>query len=202
MIIKAFREPPLDNNDYIVIDEASHEAILIDCSAPDDSIMDYIHEQNASLKFILLTHGHLDHVMGLIHFQQKYGIQAYLHQNDSALLADINTWTKFLGWDPVAIPTADVLIDEQTPLKLGEESIQIIHTPGHTQGCVCYLIDNHLFSGDTLFQGTHGRTDLSGGDPQKMQASLSRLFTLPDTTLVYPGHGETTTIGTEKKHQT
>jgi len=198
MIIKTFREAPLDNNNYVIIDEVSHEATLIDCSAPDDAIMDYIHEQKATLKFILLTHGHLDHVMGLIHFQQKYGTKAYLYRDDAPLLAHINDWTKFLGWPPVEVPTADVLIDEKTSLKLGDTSIQIIHTPGHTWGGVCYLIENNLFSGDTLFRGTHGRTDLDGGDSAKIYASLAHLFTLPDDTIVYPGHGAPTTIGAEK----
>lgn len=201
MIIKTFHEDPLGNNNYVVIDEVSHEAILIDCSAPDDAIMDFIREQNATFKFILLTHGHLDHVMGLIHFQQKYKAKAYLHQDDAPLLSNINAWTKFLGWPPVEVPVADVLIDEKTPLKLGDTPIHVIHTPGHTHGCVCYLIGNHLFSGDTLFQGTHGRTDLDCGDPVKMQASLAHLLTLPDDTIVYPGHGSSTTIGAEKKNQ-
>ena len=199
MIIKQFREEPLDNNNYVVIDPESKEAVLIDCSSPDDTIVDYIKEQGAKLKFILLTHGHLDHVMGVIHFQEKHNLPVYVAKEDVPLMADINYWTQLLGWPEVEVPKADKMLQRDDELMLGNNKIQIIPTPGHTEGCVCYLIGDNLFSGDTLFRGTYGRTDFPGGCQEKMDKSLKKLFDLPETTKVFPGHGAPTTIADEKK---
>ena len=199
MIIKTFIEPPLDNNNYVVIDDESHEAVLIDCSHPDDSIMDYIRGQGANLKYILLTHGHLDHVMGVCHFQKNYHVPVYVAKEDSPLMADINTWTKMLGLPETEVPKADKILTDGEELFLGKDKIQVIKTAGHTQGCVCYLIGDNLFSGDTLFRGTYGRTDLPDSSQDQMNDSLKRLFQLPDKTKVFPGHGAPTTISDEKK---
>jgi glyoxylase-like metal-dependent hydrolase (beta-lactamase superfamily II) len=199
MIIKQFREEPLDNNNYVVIDPISKEAVLIDCSCPDDSIMDYIKEQGAVLKFILLTHGHLDHVMGVIHFQKKHNILVYIAKEDMPLMADINSWTQLLGWPEVDVPKADKILPMDEELMLGKNKIQIIPTPGHTAGGVCYLIGDNLFSGDTLFRGTYGRTDLPGSSQEQMNNSLQKLFDLPEATKVFSGHGAPTTIADEKK---
>ena len=198
-MIKTFIEPPLDNNNYVIIDDESHEAVLIDCSHPDDTIMDYIRGQGANLKYILLTHGHLDHVMGVCHFQKKYRIPVYVAKEDVPLMADINSWTKMLGLPETEVPKADKILTDDEDLILGKNKIQVIKTPGHTQGCVCYLIGDNLFSGDTLFRGTYGRTDLPDSSQAQMNDSLKRLFRLPDETKVFPGHGAPTTIGDEKK---
>lgn len=198
-MIKTFVEPPLDNNNYVVIDEPTGDTVLIDCSAPDDSIMDFIRAQNATLRLILLTHAHLDHVMGITHFQKKHNIPVYVPQKDDVLLSEINQWTQHLGWPTVDIPHATGVLETILPLTLGSREIKVIPTPGHTEGGVCYLIGKDLFSGDTLFRGTHGRTDLPHSNPADMQLSLKHLFSLPDDVVVYPGHGSPTTIGDEKK---
>lgn len=199
MIIKTFLEKPLDNNNYVIIDEETLEAVLIDCSHSDDAIMDYIREQGATLKYILLTHGHLDHVMGVSHFQKKYKVPVYVAKEDAVLMAGINTWTRMLGWPETKVPKADEILSDNNDLMLGKNKIQVIKTAGHTQGCVCYLIGDNLFSGDTLFRGTYGRTDLPGSNQEQMNNSLQILFKLPDETKVFPGHGAPTTIGDEKK---
>ncbi len=199
MIIKTFIEPPLDNNNYVIIDEESHEAVLIDCSHPDDSVMEYIRGQGANLKYILLTHGHLDHVMGIDYFQKKYHVPVCVASKDVPLMADINTWTKMLGFPETVVPKADKVLSDDVELTLGENRIRVIETAGHTQGCVCYLIGDNLFAGDTLFRGTHGRTDLPGSSQEQMNDSLKRLFQLPAETKVFPGHGAPTTIADEKK---
>ena len=199
MLIRCFKEPPLDNNNYVVIDEATHEAALIDCSHPDEGIMDFIRSQGATLKFILLTHGHLDHVMGVMHFRKQYRVPVFIHAADKPLLAEINDWTARLGLAPVDVPVADKTVDENTVLMLGNQRLQVLETPGHTPGGVCYLAGMDLFSGDTLFLGTHGRTDLPRSSPQQMVASLKRLMQLPVQTRVWPGHGADTTIGAEQE---
>ena len=199
MIIKTFVEPPLDNNNYVVIDEESHEAILIDCSHPDDGIMDYVKSQEATVKYILLTHGHLDHIMGVDYFQKKYQVPVYVAKEDEPLMADINFWTQMLDWPEMTVPKADKTLAEGEELTLGNNRIRVIKTAGHTQGGVCYLIGDNLFSGDTLFRGTYGRTDLPGSSQNQMNESLKRLFQLADETKVFPGHGAPTTIADEKK---
>ena len=200
MLIQTFVEPPLDNNNYVVLDDAGKEAVLIDCSAEDDAIMNFIKEHGATLKYVLITHGHLDHIMGVRYFQKTYGARVYVSRADRPLMAKINEWTAWLGWSPVPVPDADGVLEEVSDLRLGEEKIHLIPTPGHTPGGVSFLIGNHLFSGDTLFRGTHGRVDLPGSSADAMQASLKTLCALPDETQVHPGHGASTTIGAEKTH--
>ena len=193
MIVKRFIRNPLQNNNYVIIDEESREAVLIDCSEPADDIMDYIKEQGAELKYILLTHAHFDHILGVNYFREKYAIPVFLHKDDSALLEQLSQYVA--GAESVSV---DKLFDDDAEFSIGNEKIKVIHTPGHTEGGVCYLIDNMLFSGDTLFYGTYGRVDLPFGDEKKMFESLKKLFVLSDDIVVYPGHGRDTTIGAEK----
>ncbi|MBR6412749.1 MAG: MBL fold metallo-hydrolase [Alphaproteobacteria bacterium] len=193
--IQTFREPPFDNNNYVVIDEESHEAILVDCSAADETMMDYIKNQGATLKYILITHAHFDHILGVDEVMKKYQVPAYVHPADFPLLQDMNGWLTRLGFPTATIPNLSPLL---STLKIGQTSIQVIPTAGHTPGCVCYLIDNHLFSGDTLFRGTHGRVDIPLSDAQAIRESLLHLMELPDDITVYPGHGHPTTIGNER----
>ena len=198
LIVKQFVKPPLKNNNYVVADQESKEAILIDCSHPDDEIMNWVKEQGFNLKYILLTHGHLDHVLGVNYYLEKYNVSAYLYEKDVPLLDRINEYTAMLHLPIAELPRVKPF-DLKHHFQLGQYSIEIIATPGHTTGCVCYLIDGHLFSGDTLFHGTCGRTDLPESDEAAMQKSLGLLFQkLPDETHVYPGHGAPTTIGHER----
>ena len=196
--VKTFVKPPLSNNNYVVIDDVSNEAILIDCSEPTDEVMKYIKQQKAELKYILLTHAHFDHVLGVHYFQKKYHIPVYGSLKDESLLKQLNDYMALVKLPAVEEPEMYADVEKQA-LSLGKNSIRVLATPGHTEGGVCYLIKNMLFSGDTLFNGSHGRTDLPGGDDIKMKQSLQMLFKLlPDKTVVYPGHGSETTIGAEK----
>ena len=135
-----------------------------------------------------------------MYFWEKYHIPTYIHENDLSLLQEINGYTHYAHMSQVVeIPKVDGTFNGNTIFKLGNHSIRILETPGHTQGCCCFLIDNILISGDTLFMGTYGRTDLPTSSEKSMQQSLKRLFReLPDTTQVYPGHGHPTTIGAER----
>lgn len=193
MIVKRFIKGPLQNNNYVIIDEESREAVLIDCSEPSDDIMDYIKEQGATLKYILLTHAHFDHILGVNYYRKKYGVSVFLHKDDFPLLSQLCQY--FAGAESVSV---DKLFDDDAEFSIGNKKIKVIHTAGHTEGSVCFLIDNMLFSGDTLFYGTYGRTDLPFGDERKMFESLKRLFKLDNDIVVYPGHGRDTGIGAEK----
>ncbi len=212
MIIKTFIEPPIDNNDYLIIDEDTREAALIDCSAIDiwDKIL--VREGrviattsgnaryeigDVKLKYILLTHGHFDHVAGI----RDFGIEVMMHKNDLPILKQVNQYMTMFGMPEMTIPKIGKFIVDGDIIKLGKFDIKVIHTPGHTQGGVCYYVDGKLFSGDTIFKEAVGRCDLEGGDFEQIVESIqNKIYTLPDETEIYPGHGKTTTVGWEKVH--
>lgn len=199
MIIKTFIEPPIDNNNYLLIDEASKEAALIDCSSLYvwDKVNQALDENNAELKFILLTHGHFDHITGI----RNNNIPVYMHKADLAWVNSVNQFLPMFGMPDMTPPKIDKFIEDGDIIKLGETEIKVIHTPGHTQGGVCYLVDENLFSGDTLFREAVGRCDLEGGNFDQIVESIeSKIFTLPENINIYPGHGTTTTVGWEKLH--
>lgn len=199
MIIQSFSKGPMGNNNYIIIDEESHEAIIIDCTQNPQDMLDFIKSHHAELKYILLTHGHFDHILGLNELSDEILQKTYVHKDDKFLLDNINDFMDFIHYHHVIPPKINHFFDEKTSLSLGKNPIQIISTPGHTPGCICFLIQDNLFSGDTLFYKSHGRTDMPKSNPQEMQKSLKKLFSsLPDETKVFPGHGPSTTIGQEK----
>lgn len=198
MIIKTFIEPPIDNNNYLLIDEQSNEAALVDCSAVDDDIKKALDENGAKLKYILLTHGHFDHIAGI---RPDTNTQIVMHKDDLVILNQVNKYLPLFGMPEMTIPNIDIFVDDNSKLMLGDNEIKVIHTPGHTQGGVCYLIDGKLFSGDTIFRESVGRTDLEGGDfDQIIDSITNKIFTLPPETLIYPGHGRMTSVEWEKEH--
>ena len=198
MILKTFIEPPIDNNNYLIIDEESKEAALIDCSAVDSDINEELERQGAKLKYILLTHGHFDHIAGI---RQNPDVKIVMHKADLGWLEEANQYMPMFGMPNITIPKIDIFVEDGDVLKLGDTNIKVIHTPGHTQGGVCYLTDGKLFSGDTIFRESVGRCDLEGGDFDQIVDSIeSKIFTLPPETLIYPGHGRMTSVEWEKEH--
>ena len=196
MIIKMFIEPPIDNNNYLIIDEQSKEAALVDCSSVNEEVRNTLAEYEASLKYILLTHGHFDHVAGI---RNNPDVKAYMHEGDMGLLQKVNNYLPLFGMPEITIPRVDVFIKDGDVIKLGEMKIKVIHTPGHTQGGVCYLVDGKLFSGDTIFRESVGRCDLEGGNFEQIVESIeNKIFTLPDDIEIYPGHGRSTTVSWER----
>ena len=201
MILKQYIAGPIDANNYLVADEKSKEAVLIDCSAHVQKILDDVKELGLKVKYILLTHGHFDHVMGVNSMKKELGAEVLINQKDEKQLEMTQTILKTFGIFVEKNPEYDKYIDKNTELKIGEIPIKIFETPGHTEGGLCYLIDGKLFSGDTLFRNYVGRTDLPGGNYAKLENSIKNvLYKLPDETEVFPGHNEMTTIGYEKKH--
>lgn len=197
MIIRTFVEPPIENNNYLIIDEESMEAALVDCSAVDNRIKTLLEESGASLKYILLTHGHFDHVAGI----RPTDAKIVMHQDDLHILKQANMYLSAFGIPEITIPKIDIYVKDGDVLKLGNKEIKVIHTPGHTQGGVCYMLENMLFSGDTIFRESVGRCDLEGGDFNQIVESIkNKIFTLADDTLIYPGHGNQTNAGWEKLH--
>lgn len=197
MIINTFTAGPIDANNYLLAD--NDEAVLIDCSEAKPEVLSAL--EGKKLKFILLTHGHFDHVLGVNEMREKTGAKVLINKEDVVRMNESADIMRTFGVQGVETPKADDFLNDGDTLKFGNTEIKVIATPGHTQGCVCYLIDGKLFSGDTLFKESVGRCDLPGGNFQKLSDSVkNRLFTLDDNTIVYPGHGPETTIGHEKKY--
>ena len=200
---------PFDNGifgatTYLVYDEKLNEAALIDCTCSTDEIQQTIIKNKLNLKYILITHAHFDHVYCLSKMKSMFqNTQILMSKEDLYLLDNIHTQCTMACVEDITVPCTDGFIDENSKnLKIGESEIKIIQTPGHSKGGVCYLIDdNVLFSGDTLFKDSIGRCDLFGGSIEEIGKSIKeKLFKLNDDIIVYPGHGDKTTIGHEKKY--
>lgn len=198
MIIKTYIEPPIDNNNYLIIDEQSKEAALIDCSSVNDKLKQDLAEHNATLKYILLTHGHFDHIAGI---RPNPNVKIVMNKEDLDWLNKANQYLPMFGIPEISIPKIDIFVNDGDIIKLGNLEIKVITTPGHTQGGVCYLVDGKLFSGDTIFRESVGRCDLEGGNFNQIVDSIEKkIFTLPAETLIYPGHGRMTSVEWEKEH--
>jgi hydroxyacylglutathione hydrolase len=193
--IIAWRVPPYDNGCYLIVD-ARKEAIVIDPSMGERQVIDAVREQGLRLVEILNTHGHPDHIFGNAALKEATRARLAIHRLDEYRLGPRRPPTQL----DVPPCTADDLFDDGQLTYLDDVELSALHTPGHTEGSTCFYLrrEDTLFSGDLLFKGNIGRTDLPGSDPAAMGESLSRIVSsLPATTRVYPGHGEETTIGAE-----
>lgn len=201
MIVKQFVEGFIANNNYLLIDEDSKEAALIDCTDYISELGAVLKEYDAKLKYILLTHGHFDHIMGVPKIKQEFGAKVYLHKDDKELVDNSDEFMISVGMQPFEHPEIDKYIDENEEIYLGKNKIEVIHLPGHTQGGVGYLVDGMLFSGDSIFLESIGRTDLPGGNHKQLIESIkNKIFSLDGDTILYVGHGTNTTVEHEKKY--
>lgn len=202
MILKEYISGPIEANNYLLVDEETKEGALIDCSEMKQEIVDDANALGANIKYILLTHGHFDHVLGVNEMKKALGAKVYIHKSDVFMLENINQIMSLFGMNQkVEPPEYDELVEDGQELPLGNTKIKILHTPGHSEGGVCYLVDDKLFSGDTLFRESVGRTDLYGGNFKTLLDSVKGvLFNLDDDINVYPGHGPSSTIGHEKNY--
>ncbi len=193
---------PLQCNCSIIGDESSHEAIIIDPGDDISAILNIVKNHNLTVKQIVVTHAHIDHVGGAMNLKRATGAPILLNENDSALLAMLDVQASWLGMRPPGDVEIDQSVAEGDVIKTGSLQVQVLHTPGHTEGSICLMFapQKLLIAGDTLFAGSIGRTDLPGGNYKKIIDSLKgKLLSLPDETLVIPGHGPQTTIGRERE---
>ncbi len=201
MILESLPTGPLQVNCYIVGCETTRQAAVIDPGGDVPQILALLQRHNLQLQMVINTHGHFDHIGGNNQLLVATGAKLLLHQADSQLLASAARHAAAYGMKTDSSPEPQRMLKGGEQLQLGELSIDVIHTPGHTPGGICLLIENQLIVGDTLFAGSIGRTDLPGGDHQQLINSIrEKLLILPDATEAHPGHGPSTTIGREKLH--
>ncbi len=174
---------------YMVYDEETGEGILIDPAGNEDQLLDLLRQKNVKLRYIVNTHGHADHTCGNDYLKEATGAPVVMHSLDDDFFqrADIKGWTKMMGLDTPA--AADVRVEDGDELSFGNIVMKFLHTPGHSPGACCILIDGNLFTGDTLFVGAVGRTDFPGCSFRQMKESFeTKLLKLPPDTVVWPGH--------------
>jgi glyoxylase-like metal-dependent hydrolase (beta-lactamase superfamily II) len=194
---------PLQCNCSVVGDETTHEAMVIDPGDEIQSVLAIVRKHNLTVKQIVITHAHIDHVGGAMKLRAATGAPILLNQNDHDLLKMLDIQAGWIGVAPPGKVQIDQSIGAGDTVKAGGLSANVIFTPGHTEGSVClyFPAEKKLIAGDTLFAGSIGRTDLPGGSFEKIIESLhEKLLPLPDDTVVTPGHGPQTTIGEEREN--
>jgi len=208
----------LQCNCHVIGDPSTREAVVIDPGDDVDSILQVIARHGLKVRAILITHAHIDHVIGLKKMRQATGAQVLMHQADLKLYQAMEMQAEWIRWTTPDLAEVDDFLTEGKSIKWGEYELRVIHTPGHTEGSVCLYLPHDaanavadvssrrtvapglLFAGDTLFEGSIGRTDLWGGSMREIIRSLkNKVLALPDDTVVFPGHGPSTTIGRERE---
>jgi len=192
---------PLSCNAYILYDSDEGVGIVIDAGGDGDKIVALVKGLDVRIGYLIGTHAHFDHVLAAKQVRDALGCEFLIHKDDAWLLElAAESAKKYIGGDVPEIADPDGYLYDGCTLKLGKHSVKVLHTPGHTPGSVSIVGDGFVFTGDTLFAGTVGRTDLPGGNAMQMAESVSKkLMSLPDDYVVYPGHGRPTTIGVERR---
>ncbi len=200
MIVEKFVPVEFAANNYLVYDKDSKCALLIDCAGSNEEIFSFIQKEELNLEYILITHAHFDHCMGLKEFKQKFpNVKVLMAKADEELYKNLAVQCDLFGHRRVDGIKIDEFIDETKKIEFCGQEIEVIATPGHSAGSVCYLIEDNLFSGDTLFYEEIGRCDLPTGNFKEIEHSIKeKLFKLEDKIKVFTGHGDNTNIGHEK----
>ncbi|MCS7151628.1 MAG: MBL fold metallo-hydrolase [Endomicrobia bacterium] len=191
-------------NCYIYRDEFSQKVIIIDPGGEEKSIINFLQKNNFIPQYVVLTHGHYDHIKSLEEILDFYPVDVVIHEDElDLILDDSKNLSLFLGQS--CIRDAEKInwlkVKDNDIIFCGEQKIKVIHTPGHTKGSIClYVEDKYLFTGDTLFCGSVGRTDFPTGDISQLDESLKKIFSLPDNTIFFPGHQQHCSLKNEKLH--
>lgn len=205
MTTKTFTVNPFSMNCYIYWDENTKEGVIIDPGAYEDfeknEILNYIRSNGINIKLILLTHGHIDHIMGNKWAIDTFGVPVLMHKDDLPLIDRAMDQAAMFGVQFPKPPAPDKFIDESDVIEVSGNEFKIIHTPGHSPGSVCFVDEKEkiIFGGDTVFRGSIGRTDLWMGDIDILLDSInSKIMIYPEDFVIYPGHMDATTVGEEK----
>lgn len=191
-----------NQNCFIITNRVNSEALIIDPGSEAKRIVKFVKRNKLNVQAILNTHGHYDHVGAVKEIKDEFSVSFYLHSQDKKLLKSANLYTKvFDGDEHISIPMVDYYFDQiETPIKLGKFSIQVLFTPGHTEGGVCFHIEDCLFTGDTLLNRNIGRVDLPGGNISALTNSLKMISELSEDLFIYSGHGESSILGDELRN--
>lgn len=203
MIFNTFVVGALGVNCIILGCSTTGESVVIDPGSDAETLIAFVAEKSLNVTAIINTHGHFDHVGGNSRLKGALNAPLLIHASDAQMLGRVSQVATMYGLSGEDSPQPDRFLEDNQVIRFGEYALKVIHTPGHTPGGCCFYIENEgkLISGDTLFADGVGRTDLPGGSHVQLVESIrTRLFTLPDHVEVYPGHGPTTTIGHEKRH--
>ena len=199
MVIKKVVVGPLEENSYIVGDEISKEAVVIDPGDEPDRILEIINGNGFNVRAVICTHGHFDHIGAVGDIKKATGARVLLHNDDTETYRMAKEQAVLWGYNVDDLPEPDGFLKEGDEVKVGGLVFRVMHSPGHSQGGICLYGEGVVFSGDTIFQGSIGRTDFPGGSIEKLKESFKRLIDLPENTTVFSGHGPDTTIGREKR---
>ena len=197
MIIESIATGPFVENTWLLGDSKTRHAIIFDPGDNSSTIAAKLRELDLIPIFILNTHAHPDHLGAAAELQKRFDLPFAIHEEELPIFKTARETAQFLGVTNLQTPEITNYLHDGQLLELNSHHIQVLHTPGHTPGSVCFLSGKHLFSGDTLFQGSIGRTDLFGGSMEKITASLTRIRHLSEDINVYPGHGRPTTLKEE-----
>jgi glyoxylase-like metal-dependent hydrolase (beta-lactamase superfamily II) len=199
MTITSVTVGPFVENCYLVVDDATRRAVLVDPGDEPERIAALVRQSGATLEAIWLTHGHIDHIAAVAAIKRIWDVPVHLHPDDLPLYDHVTEIGRMYGLSVEAQPAPDHTIADGERLSLGSLEFTAMHTPGHAPGHVIFIGEGLVLGGDLLFAGSIGRTDLPLSDPARMRESLERILTLDDAMIVHPGHGGSTTIGTERR---
>ncbi len=199
MVVKKLVVGPLEENCYIIGDSKTKQAIVVDPGDEPDRIIDLIKENGFDVKSIICTHAHFDHIGAIGDIKKATGAKILLNNEDIELYEKVRDQAAIWGYELDDMPEPDGFLNEGDKVRVGNLTFIVLHTPGHSPGGICLYGEGITVTGDTLFQGSVGRTDFQGGDMTKLKESFRRLLDLPESTIVYSGHGPDTKIGIEKK---
>jgi hydroxyacylglutathione hydrolase len=195
----AIQNGRFEQNCYLLGDPGGPEAVIVDPGEDPERFLEEARRRGWTISGIWLTHAHIDHIMGVEAIQRATGAPIHLHPADRGMYDNLVVQGRLFGIDLTPAPPPDADLRHGPRLRLGVAELEVRHVPGHSPGHVCFVGDGFVVGGDVLFQGSIGRTDLMGGDLPVLLAGIrTQLFTLPDATVVYPGHGPSTTIGRER----
>lgn len=201
-MVKTIVVGPLETNCYVLWDESTKEAFVIDPGADVNEVKSVIESEGLKVKYIVNTHGHFDHVGGVAELKEATGAELAIHEQDAPLLSDAHDHAVIFGVKVPEQPRPEVLLEDGSTLTAGGITLEVVHTPGHTPGGVClYHRDGGvMFTGDTIFAGSVGRTDFEGGSFEELMESIKyKILPLDDAVRLMPGHGPATTVGEEKE---
>jgi glyoxylase-like metal-dependent hydrolase (beta-lactamase superfamily II) len=198
MIARRLAVGPLEANCFIIGDEASGKAMVIDPGDEPDRILEIVNADSLSVEYIVCTHAHFDHVGALPDIRSETGAKVVLHRDEQEIYQGARDMAAFWGYDLAPLPEPDILVADGDEIRVGSLSFRVLHTPGHSPGGICLFGAGVVITGDTLFAGAVGRTDFHGGDMDRLKQSFRRLMSLPPDTEILAGHGPNSTIGRER----